>query len=572
MRETAQALANVAAAQTLVDGLVTAGVNHAVISPGSRSSPLVLACDAAAGLVTWVIPDERAAAFFALGLAKADQMPVMLIATSGSAPANWYPAVIEAAQDLQPLILISADRPPDLQDCGANQTIDQAGLFGSHVRGFYALPEAGSPSASRRYFTSLASRSVDKSRWPLPGPVHLNVPFREPLIDAPPPPKAQDALSPPAGTAMSYPRIQPLPDEIATLATQLSGKPGLIVCGRGTFPPGFTQAITRLAEYLACPLLADPLSGLRYGAHERSHILSRYDSFLRRAHFSQAHQPEWVLRFGAMPVSQQLQNYLAGLNTDRQLVVAPFNPWPDPDHVANRVIHSDPEAFCQALLDAGLEPGSPRWHAGFVAEERRVAALEAKRELPLEAQVLHALVECCDADTRLFAGNSLVIRDVDSFLSGGQKPVTLTGNRGASGIEGNISTTLGITAACSAPVVGLLGDLALYHDMNGLLAARSLKATLVVFNNGGGGIFAYLAQARLPQFERYWLTPTSLDIGQIARLYDLGYHSVSSAGDFRQAFRQALDSNRTDLIEVLVDRQQSVALHKAYWEAVITQS
>ena len=168
MPDTAQARANVAAAQTLVDGLVMAGVNHAVISPGSRSSPLVLACDAATGLVTWVIPDERAAAFFALGLAKADQRPVMVIATSGSAPANWYPAVIEAAQDLQPLILISADRPPDLQDCGANQTIDQAGLFGSHVRGFYALPEAGSPSASQRYFTSLASRAVDKSRWPLP--------------------------------------------------------------------------------------------------------------------------------------------------------------------------------------------------------------------------------------------------------------------------------------------------------------------------------------------------------------------------------------------------------------------
>jgi 2-succinyl-5-enolpyruvyl-6-hydroxy-3-cyclohexene-1-carboxylate synthase len=260
------------------------------------------------------------------------------------------------------------------------------------------------------------------------------------------------------------------------------------------------------------------------------------------------------------------------LNTGWQLVVAPFNPWPDPDHTASHVLHSDPEAFCQALLDARLEPGASRWHAAFVAEERRIAALEAKCDLPLEAQVLHALVQDCAADTCVFAGNSLVIRDVDSFLSGGEKPLSLIGNRGASGIDGNVSTTLGIAAACSAPVVGLLGDLALYHDMNGLLATRSLKATLIVFNNGGGGIFDYLAQARLPQFERYWLTPTSLDVAQIARLYDLGYHSVSTVDAFRQAFRQALDSNRTDLIEVSVDRQQSVALHKAYWDAVIAQS
>jgi 2-succinyl-5-enolpyruvyl-6-hydroxy-3-cyclohexene-1-carboxylate synthase len=352
----------------------------------------------------------------------------------------------------------------------------------------------------------------------------------------------------------------------------LSAGPGLIVCGRGTFTPGFKQAVTRLARQLGCPLLADPLSGLRYGAHERSHVLARYDSFLRNAHFIQSHPPAWVLRFGALPISKPLQNYLGGAKTARQLVVTPFTPWHDPDHVADRIIRSDPEALCQALLSSGLEPGDPRWHAGFLAEEQRVAKLEADHELPLEGQVLHALEQCCAADTSFFAGNSLVIRDVDSFLSGGRQPLTITGNRGASGIDGNVSTTLGIAAAGAARVVGLLGDLALYHDMNGLFAARSLKTTLIVFNNGGGGIFEYLAQAKLPQFERYWLTPPLLDIGQIARLYDLGYHRVSNAGDFRQAFRQTLDSNRTDLIEVSVDRQQSVARHRAYWEAVINRS
>lgn len=557
---------NQRAAQTLIDNLHAAGAHHAVISPGSRSSPLALACDAAPGLKTWVIVDERSAAFFALGIAKSTRSPVIVIATSGSAPAHWYPAVLEASQDHHPLILISADRPPDLQDCGANQTIDQMHLFGAHVRWFSALPEAGAPSASSKYLRSIAHQAADKSRWPLPGPVHLNFPFREPLLQD----QTRDTSVSSHGVTdaidVRLPVSRPKDDDIQSLAGQLSGKKGLIVCGRGPFEPDFCRHVSALAERLACPVLADPLSGLRFGNHDRSHVLTRYDAFLRNTLPGQQ-PPAWILRFGATPVSKTLQRYLASNSSASQILVAPWRDWQDPDRIAKCTVHSDPAALCTALLGSSLQAAEPGWLDAFVAEEQRIAALEESLEMPLEAQILRNLAMLCPEDTRLFAGNSMVIRDVDSFMNGGAKRIIILGNRGASGIDGNVSTTLGISAS-GVRTIGLLGDLALAHDMNGLLATRELGATLVVFNNGGGSIFEYLPQRERPEFERYWLTPTTLEIEQIARLFDLGYHRADDAGQFEEALRRSLDSNRADLVEVVVDRKKSVALHRAYWGKV----
>jgi 2-succinyl-5-enolpyruvyl-6-hydroxy-3-cyclohexene-1-carboxylate synthase len=560
---------NQCAAQTLIDNLHVAGIRHAVISPGSRSSPLALACDATPGLKTWVIVDERSAAFFALGIAKATRSPVVVIATSGSAPAHWYPAVIEASRDHHPLILISADRPPDLQHCGANQTIDQTHLFGTHVRWFAALPETGAPSASATYLRSVAHQATGRSRWPLPGPVHINFPFREPLL--PDPSRDMGIRDHPVTEALDtcLPVVQPTGNDIKSLADQLSGKRGLIVCGCGPFEPGFNSTVSQLARRLACPLLADPLSGLRFGDHDRSHILTRYDTFLRGT-WSRQHAPEWILRFGATPVSKPLQRYLASNTSAHQTLAATRTDWQDPDRVANHVVHSDAAAMCEALLALPVTPAESDWLETFIAEEQRMLSLEDSLELPLEAQVLRSLAVHCPEDTCLFASNSMTVRDADSFLGGGEKRITVLGNRGASGIDGNVSTTLGISAS-GTRTIGLIGDLALVHDMNGLLAARELSATLVIFNTGGGGIFEYLPQRERPEFERYWLTPASLDIAQIARLFDLGYHCAGNAAQFETALRHSLESNRTYLIEVTVDREKSVALHKAFWEKAAEQ-
>jgi len=558
------AAANLRWAMALVNGLAAAGVGHAVISPGSRSTPLALACLRHPHLRTWIQVDERSAGFFALGLSKAHRRPVVLICTSGSAPANWFPAVIEANHGLISLILLTADRPPELRGCGANQAIDQVKLFGDQVRASHELPPAETTEATLQNLGWLATRAVDQSRWPLPGPVHINVPLREPLVPSGALPEYAVAAMP---KTVSYPAMLPPSDEIACWATELSGRPGLIVCGEGEHRDGFPTVLAQLAEQLACPVLADPLSNLRFGAHDRSRIFSRYDAFLRRPKFTETHSPEWVLRFGAMPVSRQLQNTLAACTGARHFLVEAHGRWPDPLHLTTRLLRADADAVCAALVAARPLPAPVAWLADFAAEERCVAELAPAFAKPIEAEVVESLLHQL-AGGCLFSGNSMAIRDLDSFAAGGEALLRIVGNRGASGIDGNVSTALGLCAALGKPVVALLGDLAFYHDMNGLLAARGMNITFVVLNNGGGGIFSYLPQAGLEDFERAWLTPTELDFSHAARMYGLEYQKVECGEDFDAALAAALEHDGPDLIEVTVDREVSVARHKAYWAAV----
>ncbi len=554
-------------AGAIVDGLFQSGVAHAVISPGSRSTPLTLACVRHPGMRSWLVPDERSAAFFALGLSKARDGLAVVIATSGSAPANWYPAVIEASQDMQPLVLLSADRPEELQACGANQTVDQIHLFGRHVRTFFALSDPDDSPAGLHHARTRAAQAVDGCRWPVPGPVHINVPFREPLVPD------GGSLEPVRGAAFVpvavQPRLAPAEADIRELGERLSGRRGLIVCGRGDFADGFPDAVVALARRLACPVLADPLSGLRFGGHDRSQVMTRYDGFLRGLNSAADYRAEWVLRFGGTPTSKTLQQYLGGLGVATSILVVPCGPWPDPGEVCGQTMHADPELVCQALMGVEPEAASPRWLEGFQHLEQGAAeGLPVSGSAPIEAEVMAVLARRLEAGATLFCGNSLVVRDADSFLAGGEQDLRVVGNRGVSGIDGNVSTVLGLAAVGRGTVVGLLGDLALYHDMNGLIAAREVDATLVVFNNGGGGIFGYLPQRDLPEFEQYWLSPTALDVGRIAKLYSLRHRPVEDAASFEQALMSSLDSPGVDLIEVLVDRQESFARHQAYWKAI----
>jgi len=548
----------------LVDGLAAAGVGHAVISPGSRSTPLALACLRHPRLRTWIQVDERCAGFFALGLSKAERHPVALICTSGSAPANWFPAVIEANHGMIPLVLLTADRPSELRDCGANQAIDQVKLFGGQVRASHELPPAETTVSALQNLGWLAARVVDQSRWPLPGPVHINVPLREPLVPAGALPEYGVVAKP---KTVSYPAMLPPADEIARWAHELSGRSGLVVCGEGEYSDGFPAELAQLASQLACPVLLDPLSNLRFGAHDRFRFFSRYDAFLRNSAFTETHRPEWVLRFGAMPVSRQLQNTLAACTEAAHFLVETHGRWPDPLHQTTRLLRADAELVCAALAAARPLPAPVAWLEDFIAEERRAAELVQTTAKPIEAEVVESLAQQL-AGGCLFSGNSMAIRDLDNFAAGGETPLRIVGNRGASGIDGNVSTALGLCAALGKPVTALLGDLAFYHDMNGLLAARGLNITLVVLNNGGGGIFSYLPQAGLEEFERAWLTPTELDFSHAARMYGLEYRKVECGEDFDAAFAAALAHDGPDLIEVTVDREVSVARHKAYWAAV----
>ncbi|MBS4097660.1 MAG: 2-succinyl-5-enolpyruvyl-6-hydroxy-3-cyclohexene-1-carboxylic-acid synthase [Sulfuricella sp.] len=550
-------------ALTLINAFVAAGVRHAVISPGSRSTPLALACERHPGIVVHVVLDERSAAFFALGLAKAEGRPALVIATSGSAPANWFPAVIEAAAGAQPLILLSADRPPELRECGANQTVDQLKLFGGHVRFSYefAVPEAD--PALLRQVSMLGRQAVARSRWPLSGPVHLNLPFREPLVAALP----TDFEFSRTTELPPLPLLTPAQADVAAVAAALSGQPGLMVCGGADYPADFAERVTALAARLDCPLLADPLSGLRYGGHERSRILTRYDAFLRNPDFADARRPAWILRFGAMPVSKPVQQYLAAQESAQHLLVDPSGRWSDPLHRTTRLIHADPATFCAALAAHPLQPAPPQWAVAFAAAERR-AATAAEKQAPPEAQILRCLLDALPSGALLFSGNSMPIRDIDGFSGSAAKPLRILANRGASGIDGNLATVLGLSAAGQGKTVALLGDLALCHDAGALLAARGRDITLVVMNNGGGGIFGYLPQAGLAEYQKLWLTPQQVDFAALAQAYGVGYACADSVGAFETAFRAALMTGGANLIEVQIDLPASIAGHRAYWKSV----
>lgn len=544
-------------ALTLIDALAAGGVRHAVVSPGARSTPLALACARHPGITMHVVLDERAAGFFALGLAKAEGMPAVVIATSGSAPANWHPAVIEAGAGQIPLLLLSADRPPELRDCGANQSIDQLKLFGGQVRFFHEAATPDGDPALFRQLAALGRDAVNRSRTPLPGPVHLNLPFREPLM-----PTAELAFTPSARLPAALPRWLPDPGAVARLAESLSGQPGLIVCGGAVYPNDFPAALTSLAERLGCPVLADPLANLRFGAHSRRHICVRHAAWLR----GNPPKPAWILRFGAMPVSRPVLQLVAGQEA-RQFLVSAHGERLDATHRAE-LIHADPALFCQALAALPLEPAPPDWLAGFAAAEERAAAA-AHRHAPAEARILATLLDALPPGAQVLCGNSMPIRDLDDFSGSAAKPLRIFANRGASGIDGNLASAAGLAAAGCGKTVALLGDLAATHDAGALLAARGLDLTIVVLNNGGGGIFSYLPQAGLAEFRQLWQTPQHLDFSALAQAYGVAYARAANPEEFAAVLPAALDSGATTLIEVLIDQDASVAAHRAYWQAAV---
>ncbi len=559
------ALTNLHWSDALIAGLTGAGVELVVISPGSRSTPLVLACLRNPGLRTRVLVDERSAAFFALGAARASQRPVALLATSGSAPAHWHPAVIEAWHSGVPLILLSADRPAELQDWGANQTTDQSRLFGRHVRAFHQTPDAVDGAEARRALHALAVKAVHQSRWPDPGPVHINIPLREPLVPDGELPARQD---PPAAPApFRPPRMLPDALDLDRALDRIRGRRGVIVCGPAGDDPCFRQAVTRLARALHCPILADPLSGLRFGPHDRSHVMSRYDAFLRNEGFATAHAPQWVLRFGAWPVSKTLGGWLAAARGGDHLLCSAGGAWLDPEKLAGQRICATPASLCDALVEAALEPVAADWFDAFEQAEARAARRAETVGAPPEWGVIRDLLDRLEDGTTLFSGNSLPIRQLDAFSGTASKRIRIVANRGVSGIDGGVSTLAGLAHEGTGPAVALLGDLALFHDLNGLLAARDEELILVVLNNHGGGIFEHLPQARLAAFESHWLTPTGLDPAKMAELFGIGFRCTDAAG-FGEALEQAAGAGGAQMIEVRIDRRISTEGMQNYWRSL----
>jgi 2-succinyl-5-enolpyruvyl-6-hydroxy-3-cyclohexene-1-carboxylate synthase len=547
--------------RAFVDELVRCGMREAVTSPGSRSTPLVLTLARDERLRATSHIDERCAAFFALGLAKTTGIPPALACTSGTAAANYAPAVIEAHEARVPLLVLTADRPPELRDIGAGQTIDQVKLYGSAAKWYFEVDDHPASAARVRWLRQLACRAFWTAVDGRPGPVHLNFSLREPLV--PDGDGVPDVEIVPGRDGnrpwVTRPRTLRSPaDKLLDGLQEELKKPAVIVAGRSERGIGATLAA--FADRAAIPLLADPLSGARQGPAAIAH----YDALLRNPW---PHTPELVLRFGDLPTSKPLRTWLTGLDA-LQVSFDPEAAWQDPTGSVGTIITADPRTTLDAL--APRRQRKRDWLDTWHAADRTAAAAIADTLTELsEPRVAAELGSTLPDNATLVVASSMPIRDVETFFPARETAFRTLSNRGANGIDGTVSTALGVAAAANGPVVLLIGDVALAHDIGGLLAASRFKLTIVLLDNDGGGIFHFLpAAGQGDAFIEHIATPHGLDFAHAAALYGCEYERAADIDSFRAALARALAADRTTIVCVRTDREQNVALHRRVWESV----
>ncbi|MGO9319233.1 MAG: 2-succinyl-5-enolpyruvyl-6-hydroxy-3-cyclohexene-1-carboxylic-acid synthase [Solirubrobacteraceae bacterium] len=615
--------------RAFVDELARCGMRAACTSPGSRSAPLVLSLARDPRVRCFSHVDERCAGFFALGLAKASGLPVAVACTSGTAAAELLPAAVEAREARVPLLLLTADRPAELRENGAGQAIDQLKLFGGAAKWFFEVGVHEAGVEQLRWMRTLACRAYWTALEGSPGAVHLNFPLREPLVSEDPLPedasgrrdgapyvrRAPTALQPAGAPA---PGAEP-----ATIATPGSGTPdatlqelvagsrrGVLVAGRNERETGLGVAAAAFAAAARWPLLADPLSGARRGEAAIAH----YDALLRDEAFAAVLTPDLVVRVGDLPVSKPLRSWLAGLDGVQQVALDPEGAWQDPASVLTNSLALEPAAALSRLSAwlAGEDGRRARpdedWLASWrSADERAAEAIDgviggSELSEPLVAAELGVLLP---AHATLFVASSMPVRDIETFWPVRSDPPRVLCNRGANGIDGTVSSAFGAAAHGPGPVVLLIGDVALAYDVGGLLAATrlGLKLTIVLLDNGGGGIFDFLAvsgasMALAPEadasaheqlaggstgsdgpgeqfggvediYTRHIATPTGLDFAKVAALYGLEHQRVATAPELRVALERALSpATGSTIVQVQSDRTRNVELHRRVWSEV----
>ena len=586
--------------ETLVGELSSAGVDAVCLAPGSRSTPLTLAFAAHDGVETFSHLDERSAAFFALGRARVTGQPTAVVCTSGTAAANFHPAVLEASESRVPLLALTADRPPELQDTGANQTTDQEKLYGDAVRWYRTLPEPEADARKLRSLRVTADRAVAEATGTPPGPVHLNVPFRKPLEPTPvegdvPSDLAETAPLGAGGREGPFVRTQrgestPRAETVAELATAVEATDrGLLVTGPADAPTPSRDALAGLAAATGFPVLADPLSGHRFGPHtdqEGVTVCGGYDSYLDAD--GAVPEPELVFRFGASPTSKTLRKYLAGTGA-RQVLVDPAGGWREAELTATDLVAADPDQVAEPLADAVDAPGDREYRHTFerleeqywdaVAGGAGATARGTGDEAALfEGAILHTVAANAPSGTTLVVSNSMPVRDLDRFGKPRTAPVRVLGNRGVSGIDGVTSTALGAGSAADGPLVLVIGDVAFYHDMNGLLALQrcDVDATIVLIDNDGGGIFHKLPiESFDPPFTEQFRTPHGLDFEPAGDIYEFGFERFDALGPFSERFVDAVGSGGTTVLSVELDAERShrrrEAIHEIVCEALSSE-
>jgi 2-succinyl-5-enolpyruvyl-6-hydroxy-3-cyclohexene-1-carboxylate synthase len=547
-------------ARAIVDALCDGGAAEAVVCPGSRSTPLAVAFATEQRLRVHSIVDERSGAFFALGAAKATRKPAIVLATSGTAGAHFYPAVLEAEASRVPIVALTADRPPELHGFGAPQTIVQQNLFGSHARFFADLgvPE-GTPEAVR-HVRAVVSAALARAFAVPRGPVHLNAPFREPLAPLRGARGRADLL--PAATHIVPGALVPEREAIEQAARELSRRPrGVIVCGPRDAHDDLRGAVRALSEATGYPVLAEAGSQIRFRMPD---ALAHYDALLKHEPLAKAARPDAVVRIGGGLTSKTLQQWLdasgawtLSLSEDGVLF--------DPGHSASLVICGDAAQACTEVARR-VQPREPPLESLLLRAERRARAVlqeafEAEATLS-EPGTARALAAALPEDALLFVSSSMPVRDVDSWASDGR--ARMLANRGVNGIDGIVATALGAAAATERPTAVLVGDLALLHDLSGLLAARRLGVPLlvVIVNNDGGGIFQFLPIAEATgHFEELFATPHGLDFAHLAALCGSTFARPRTAAELRAQVRERIGRG-LHLLEIRTERVANVARHR----------
>jgi len=559
---------NEQAAAEFAQGLADSGLRLVCISPGSRSGPLAIAFARHPSLQTWTHVDERSSGFFALGLAKRSGDPVVVLTTSGTAAAELHPAVLEAHHSRTPLVVVTADRPPEGRDSGANQTTDQRRLFGDATR-WSADPGPPDGAQPPWLWYRIASRAVSASTQPVAGPVHVNLAFREPLLGRD---DAGGRRSPAERRPLNVHAGVRTPSEgaIARLVSLIEAarRPFIHV---GSLPAWSAQeSLAPLTARSPLVVHAEPTSQLR--RPDISGLVTSTESLLREERFASAHAPDLVIRIGAAPTSRVTAEWLLDSRPKHVVLLDPDGSWLDPAYLATEVIQADLGVTLRQLAER-VRPGDGReWQAEWLEADRRGArAVErALDTTPLfEAHAVRALAHALPAEATVVVGSSLPVRDVDWFWPPDKR--RFVANRGLSGIDGFASTALGAAAAGTGePIVALCGDLTLYHDMNGLLAAskHGRGVTFVVLNNCGGGIFAHMPESqRTDVFDSVFATPIGLDFAKVADLYGLAYAKAEHADALPSVIAAALGEQGSSLIEVHFSREASVSGHRTLWAA-----
>jgi 2-succinyl-5-enolpyruvyl-6-hydroxy-3-cyclohexene-1-carboxylate synthase len=576
---------NILWAQIFVNQLAELGVRYACISPGSRSTPLTYVLSRNRRIKSFINIDERSSSFFALGLAKSTGKPVIVVTTSGTAVAELYPAIIEAYQQRTPLIICTADRPPELVGTGANQTINQHNIFKNHIRWFRDL---GSPSISEigfRHLQKIAIRAYRISLIEDRGPVHLNFPFRKPLEPfsytdvvnkkvARLKPQRSFNNKPTHPTTAIY-----LTKEVKRLVDEfINNDRGIIIAGPMEYDRDVISSIKKLSNVLKYPIFADGLSQLRFNTNQKDkNIISNFNSIIKAEQFIEEHNPDIILQFGRTPTSSTLEKFLDETNATRYLVNS-FGDKFDPTRNAKATLAVEPKYFCQYLITSIKERKFSRqksnWLKDFIRAEEFSEKIKVriigKAKFSNESSVISEILNLVPSGCNIFIGNSLPVRDLDNFISNTSKRLAVHFNRGASGIDGVTSTAIGVSLN-RKPTILITGDLSFLHDLNSLQVASKydIPLTIIVINNNGGGIFESLPIAeKVNRFREYFITPHNIELSSVVKSFGINYQLIVNRSKLQQHLKHSLTKNVTSVLEIPTDAVKSVELRNKYFNEV----